>query len=577
MSRLAASIASAGQRVLVVLMLLSAASARADAVIPVECGRELALNPVTKRIYVVCADKVGAIDGATHAIQWLPFPGLESGGAFYNAKVDPIQDRLFLTWTRDRLYVIDGDDFSFEEFLASGEYAVDPAANRFWTTRYVGMDRVDGRDFSATEVPIAEGEEPRIHAIDTTRGKVYATAVPTDFPGFQPYAVQIDAETLARELIPLPAPDYPDTIVYPGGIVTNPANDRFYTLYGGPREFVMTANDADTRAVIDRRFTPYGAELWVDPVQNRIWWAFSPRKFELLDGDTLGLIGVSVDFGFGYKSLGSPGLDPVTNLAYFGVNDSRGLSIIAVDGETALTETIPVLGRNIYDLVVDPTTSRVITLVETVSGGFEVRILDEPETAPVPIHTELWHDTPDAFGNVVVHFAATTEFAPHAPDIQHIWTRVDSLNGPWAAVTPAGAAGTASFTLPPGVHTIFAFATDGQEANTKTPIVGTMASLAIEIRPRPACANDVDDDGDGAMDFPDDSGCKGPGWRTENPSCANGRDDDADGSTDFPADTRCRGAWDDDESSDPPHAPACGVGGELTLVLLALARIRFRS
>jgi hypothetical protein len=76
------------------------------------------------------------------------------------------------------------------------------------------------------------------------------------------------------------------------------------------------------------------------------------------------------------------------------------------------------------------------------------------------------------------------------------------------------------------------------------------------------CNNGIDDDGDGAADFPGDPGCGGPNDTTEAddcpsgancPACANGTDDDGDGDVDYPADGDCSAASDDDESS-----PACG-------------------
>jgi hypothetical protein len=77
--------------------------------------------------------------------------------------------------------------------------------------------------------------------------------------------------------------------------------------------------------------------------------------------------------------------------------------------------------------------------------------------------------------------------------------------------------------------------------------------------------NGVDDDSDGAIDFPDDPGCASPGDTDEYddcmtmgpncPRCGNGMDDDGDGAIDYPADPGCVSASDDVEEdcmdSDP--------------------------
>ncbi len=80
------------------------------------------------------------------------------------------------------------------------------------------------------------------------------------------------------------------------------------------------------------------------------------------------------------------------------------------------------------------------------------------------------------------------------------------------------------------------------------------------------CDNGLDDDGDTLVDFPNDSGCSGPLDDNEDvPPCANGLDDDGDGRTDFItnsnlSDPGCTDAKDDSERGAPPNAPVCDNG-----------------
>lgn len=63
----------------------------------------------------------------------------------------------------------------------------------------------------------------------------------------------------------------------------------------------------------------------------------------------------------------------------------------------------------------------------------------------------------------------------------------------------------------------------------------------------PACANLLDDDGDGTTDFGNDPGCASAmdDWeRGAAAACDNGLDDDGDGAADFPGDTGCMDASD---------------------------------
>ncbi len=88
---------------------------------------------------------------------------------------------------------------------------------------------------------------------------------------------------------------------------------------------------------------------------------------------------------------------------------------------------------------------------------------------------------------------------------------------------------------------------------------GSASDSGVDMEVPPACANGVDDDGDGETDL-DDPGCTGGADDDESddpPLCANERDDDGDGDTDLD-DRGCADASDNDESDDPPFA--CGNG-----------------
>lgn len=70
---------------------------------------------------------------------------------------------------------------------------------------------------------------------------------------------------------------------------------------------------------------------------------------------------------------------------------------------------------------------------------------------------------------------------------------------------------------------------------------------------RPDCADGLDDDGDGLVDYPADPGCESPTDPSERSSllvCDNGLDDDGDGLIDFPADPGCAFGIDPSEKTD---------------------------
>lgn len=99
--------------------------------------------------------------------------------------------------------------------------------------------------------------------------------------------------------------------------------------------------------------------------------------------------------------------------------------------------------------------------------------------------------------------------------------------------------------------------------------------VRVRVGDTPACDDGLDDDGDGAIDYPADLGCRGPTSVIENPECQDGLDNDRDGKIDFdggasanggvssgpPDSAQCKDSWSRTEAS---H---CGLGAELALVM----------
>lgn len=100
-----------------------------------------------------------------------------------------------------------------------------------------------------------------------------------------------------------------------------------------------------------------------------------------------------------------------------------------------------------------------------------------------------------------------------------------------------------------------------------------------------ACDDGLDNDGDGFTDAAQDPGCFAPAAGDEDPDCQDGADNDLDGAVDFDggasrnggtpiasADPQCPQAWAAREK-----AASCGLGAELALLLAALRARRRRG
>jgi hypothetical protein len=79
----------------------------------------------------------------------------------------------------------------------------------------------------------------------------------------------------------------------------------------------------------------------------------------------------------------------------------------------------------------------------------------------------------------------------------------------------------------------------------------------------PQCSDEIDNDGDGRIDYPNDPGCASPQDDDETdggtpPQCSDGRDNDGDGFIDYPYDPGCDNRDDNDERD--RSAPECSDG-----------------
>jgi glucose/arabinose dehydrogenase len=92
----------------------------------------------------------------------------------------------------------------------------------------------------------------------------------------------------------------------------------------------------------------------------------------------------------------------------------------------------------------------------------------------------------------------------------------------------------------------------------------------------PQCMDGLDNEGDGAIDFPNDPGCGSELQAVEATACDNGADDDGDGSVDWDGGTL--GGTPDAECAGNPRRtserPGCGLGFELVFLIPLLEAIR---
>jgi YVTN family beta-propeller protein len=157
-------------------------------------------------------------------------------------------------------------------------------------------------------------------------------------------------------------------------------------------------------------------------------------------------------------------VNPVSNKIYVTNFLSAGLTVI--DGATNTTSTVSA-GSEPSAATVNPVTNQ-IYVANFLSNT--VTVIDEQQVQPIPLLAEI----AALAGNVTsgftpaFNFTAESNFAPFAPNPDNLLFQVDTWQGPWMAATAQGNGAFSGQTaaLQPGVHILYAYSTDGQDATS---------------------------------------------------------------------------------------------------------------
>jgi hypothetical protein len=476
------------------------AGADVDILTTASCG-DVVTNSVTNRIYAKCGFDLVEIDGATHAQRSLPVEGRVVG-------VDPIQNRV-VAWTPISVTIVDVPSWSatvvplVDSFATSSfsPVALDPVSDSIWVIEAPASraTRIDGATGATTHVALGMTGTRGAIAIDPVGRFAYATIA-------GPRIVEIDLASLAtRDIVLAP----PVTSVQIAGI--DPVRGKLYAVAGRsdfppPPPFLgaILRIDRVTGAVDDSDtvLAERTVSIATDPGNDRVWrflgWFSSVREgtLELFtsDGALLGSSDPCCFFGTLFTA------SPATGRAYvaYGWKGDGNAGLAGFDAiplGAPYDIPFPSVFPNLYvaqsPAVMFSTSKVYAAYQDTVGLGFSaIREVDEAESAPIPLPVAITADPAGPDGTLVVHFEASSGFPTPLP-IEQIYYQVDSVDDVWTAASAPGASSSATLALPPGPHTIHAFAVDGQESSmsmlhSRNPVTGPVASLDV-VQPALAC------------------------------------------------------------------------------------------
>jgi YVTN family beta-propeller protein len=426
-----------------------------------------AVNPVTNRVYVAnfIGDNVTVIDGNDHSTSTVA-----AGDGPIAVAVNPLTDRVYVANSNSGdVTVIDGSDNSTTT-VAAGDGPVAVAVNSVTNRVYVANQRsgavtvIDGSDNSVIDI-VAVEDGPVAVAVNPVTNRVYVANFSSD------NVTVIDGSD-----------NSPTTLAAGNGpiaVAVNSVTNRTYVA-NQLSDDVTVIDGSDNSIITTAEAGNEPRAIAVNPVTNRVYVSNQlDNDVTVMDGS--GNTVTTVDVGEEPNALA---VNPVANRVY--VTSFSGGTVTVIDGTDHSSTSVPAEGTP-SGVAVNPVTNQVYVARSSSDSMMVITpnlIQSSPLTtaiAPLPNDTTM-------AGVTFFRFTANSTHTPTAPPVQQIYYQVDTQSGPWMRATPGGAnAGGDTPPLSPGVHLLFAYATDGQEAtsiNTGTggsPIPGQVRAYLFLV------------------------------------------------------------------------------------------------
>jgi len=177
-------------------------------------------------------------------------------------------------------------------------------------------------------------------------------------------------------------------------------------------------------------------------------------------------------------------VNPVTNKIY--VPNALSNNVTVIDGITNSAISLNIRGGE-GATTVNSVTNRIYA-----GGGDHFTIVAEQQVQKIPIQVAihpLVHDRTHS-AKPAFSFTAKDTFKPQVTQIDQLLFQVDTWQGSWMAAKNEGGGhfqGKVTQALQKGVHTLYAYATDGQEATStntgeqSSPLIGNVKAYVFLV------------------------------------------------------------------------------------------------
>jgi YVTN family beta-propeller protein len=426
------------------------------------------VNPVTNRIYVANQNTgdVTVIDGATNTTA-----AVAAGTSPQAVAVNPVTNKIYVANLASDVTVIDGTTNATTSVTAGtgpDGIAVNPVTNKIYVANLnsANVTVIDGTTNATAN--IAAGANPVAVAVNPVTNTIYVANEGSIFTAAS--VTVIDGVTSASSSIDIGA--VPSVLPGPFALAVNPLTNKIYVANNSGNNVIVI--DGVTNAITK---VPVGVNpftLAVNPLTNKVYVANLGGNVTVIDGATNATTIIAAG-----SSPRAVTVNLATNKIY--VTNQTGNDVTIIDGTTNSTTTLAV-GIQPLAVAVNPFTNKAY-LANYSSAN--VTVLSDEQAQPNPLTTAITPLPQNTTTSAAQQFQfAASDTAP-AP-VTNLYFQLDSLGGPWGHGTPVA---PGSFTgeasgLSLGVHILYAFATDGEEATSvmraSSPVTGGITAYLFD-------------------------------------------------------------------------------------------------
>jgi YVTN family beta-propeller protein len=438
----------------------------------------VALNTVTNKIYVVesASSTVTVIDGNSNTVAGTVNTGTNPVAIAVNPSTNVV---YVANKGNNTITVINGTNNSVAATIPTGTNPVAIAVNPVTNTVYVAnsgsgnVTVIDGaNDTVATTVGV--GTTPVAIAVNSATGLVYvanngsdnvtvfdpiisSNVTVTDLAASRPVAVVVDSVT---------------NKIY----VANSFSDNVSVIDGATALVVATINAGGTPSALD-----------LNPTTNRIYVTNTGSStVSVIDGNALAVI-ATVTTGTAPSAVS---VNSTLNRIYVANNGNNSTdfgSVTVIDGVSNASTSITDANANEpYAVAANPVTNEVYVANNLSSN---TSVVTAESVQPNPIAAVIVPLTNNQTSSETPTFKFTASNGLNTAPVDELLFQLDSWLGSWTPATPTSPGnykGTTT-TLLPGFHTIYAYATEGEEATSavtgvqSSPLIGTIAAYGFLV------------------------------------------------------------------------------------------------